>query len=73
MGDYTRCGARRGARCTTSSADKKIMAVEVSTDGPTFTTGPARLGVDTRIAGRERINQGTPFAVTPDGQRIRQC
>ena len=46
------------------------MAVEVSTDGPTFTTGPARLRVDTRIAGRERINQGTPYAVTPDGQRI---
>jgi hypothetical protein len=50
--------------------DKKIMAVDVTTRGSEFSIGPSRVAVDTRIEGRERTNQGSPFAVTPDGQRF---
>lgn len=53
-----------------TSADKKIMAVDVTTRGGEFAVGSPRVAVDTRIEGRERTHQGSPFAVTPDGERF---
>jgi Tol biopolymer transport system component len=52
------------------SADKKVMAVDVVTRGAELTIGQPRVAVDTRIEGRERTNQGSPFAVTPNGDRF---
>ena len=53
------------------SADKKIMAVDVSSRaGRGLPSASPRVAVDTRIETRERINQGSPFAVTPDGARF---
>jgi Tol biopolymer transport system component len=53
-----------------ASADKKVMAVDVVTRGAELTIGQPRVAVDTRIEGRERTNQGSPFAVTPNGDRF---
>ena len=57
----------RPGRCFTSSADKKIMAVEVSSAGGRVCVGQPRIAVDARIEASERTNQGSPFGVTPDG------
>ena len=51
--------------------DKKIMAVDVTSGRTGFRSARPRVAVDTRIEGRERTNQGSPFAVTPDG-RVRR-
>ena len=53
-----------------ASSDKKVMAVDVSTGAAGFSIGRSRVAVDTRIEGRERTNQGSPFAVTPDGRFV---
>ena len=53
-----------------ASADKKVMAVDVLARGTEFAIGRSRVAVDTRIEGRERTNQGSPFTVTPDGERF---
>ena len=53
-----------------ASGDKKIMAIDVTTGAPGFSIGQSRVAVDTRIEGRERTNQGSPFAVTPDGRFV---
>jgi Tol biopolymer transport system component len=52
------------------SGDKKIVAVDVTTGASGFSIGQSRVAVDTRIEGRERTNQGSPFAVTPDGRFV---
>jgi Tol biopolymer transport system component len=50
--------------------DSKLVAVEVGSTQSGFAVGPPRVVVETHVAGWERTNQGTPFAVTPDGQRF---
>lgn len=52
------------------SPDQKIMAVEVRPSPSGFAFGPSRVVVETHIAGLERVNHGSPFAVTPDGERF---
>jgi WD40-like Beta Propeller Repeat len=53
-----------------ASADKKVMAVDVVTRGAELTIGQPRVAVDTRIEGREPTNQGSPYDVTPTGDRF---
>ena len=52
------------------SADKRIMAVDVVSGAAAFAVGQPRIAVDARIQTFERIGQGSPFAVTPDGSRF---
>ena len=52
------------------SADKRIMAVDVISGAAAFAVGQPRIAVDARIQTFERIGQGSPFAVTPDGSRF---
>ena len=52
------------------SADKRIMAVDVISGAAAFAIGQSRVAVDTRIQTFERTDQGSPFAVTPDGSRF---
>ena len=50
--------------------DKRIMAVDVRTDGASFVQSGTRLAADVRVSGWERPTQGTPYAISPDGQRF---
>jgi hypothetical protein len=50
--------------------DKRIMAVDVKTDGASFAQSAPRLAADVRVSGWERTTQGAPYAISPDGQRF---
>jgi Tol biopolymer transport system component len=50
--------------------DKRIMAVDVKTDGASFAQSAPHLAADVRVSGWERTTQGTPYAISPDGQRF---
>lgn len=52
------------------SPKKQIVAVDVNPSGPTFATGASRVLVDARVAGWERSGHGSPYAMTPDGERF---
>jgi Tol biopolymer transport system component len=52
------------------SSSRRLMAVDVTTAGQTFSAGASRVIAETRVGGWERTNQGQPFAVTRDGQRF---
>jgi len=51
------------------SADRKIMAVQVKTDAPTFESGAPRVLFETHILMRED-RPGNQYAVASDGQRF---
>jgi eukaryotic-like serine/threonine-protein kinase len=50
--------------------DKRIMAVDVKTEGASFAQSAPRLAADVRVSGWERTTQGAPYAISPDGQRF---
>jgi hypothetical protein len=52
------------------TSDDRIAAVELAARGAALVPGPSGIVVETRIAGIERTNQGSSFAITPDGQRL---
>jgi Tol biopolymer transport system component len=52
------------------SADQKIVGVTVTAGTSGLTFGPPQVILETRVVGWERITQGSPFAVTPDGRRF---
>ena len=52
------------------SPKKQIIAVDVNPSGPTFATGTSRVILDARVAGWERTGAGSPYAITPDGERF---
>ena len=52
------------------SADKKMVAVDITMESGALAVGTSRAVADTRIAGLERNTQGASFLVTPDGKRF---
>ena len=52
------------------SPDKQIVGVTVTTSATRFSASSPHLRIDARVGGWERTNQGSPFAITPDGQRF---
>lgn len=52
------------------SSDQKIVAVDVTEGASGFAFSSPHSLFEVRLAGWERISQGSPFAVTPDGQRF---
>ncbi|HET7619974.1 MAG TPA: hypothetical protein VFK20_15815, partial [Vicinamibacterales bacterium] len=52
------------------SRDRQIVGVDVATSDTTFRTGTPRVVIGARVGGWERTNQGSPYAITPDGKRI---
>ena len=61
---------RSGSELYYLSAERKVMAVAVSSEGGTIRAGTPRAMVDARVSGGERNGQGCQYAVTPDGQRV---
>ena len=52
------------------SPSQAIVGVDVTAGASGLAVGSPRIVFETRIAGWERISQGSPFVVTPDGQRF---
>ncbi len=52
------------------TSQDRLMGVELASRGGALLPGKSRMVVETRIAGIERTNQGSSFAVSPDGQRL---
>jgi eukaryotic-like serine/threonine-protein kinase len=52
------------------SADKKLIAVAITTEAGTLAVGTSRVVAETRMAGLERNTQGASFLVTSDGKRF---
>jgi Tol biopolymer transport system component len=52
------------------TSEDKLMAVEVSRRSGALVPGRSRVVAETRVAGVERTNQGSSFAVSPDGERL---
>jgi len=52
------------------SPRKQIIAVDVNPSGSTFATGGSHVIVDARVAGWERGGNGSPYGITPDGERF---
>jgi Tol biopolymer transport system component len=52
------------------SPSQAIVGVDVTAGTSGFAVGSPRIVFETRIAGWERFSQGSPFVVTPDGQRF---
>jgi hypothetical protein len=53
------------------SPDKKLIAVDVASEGSTFTAGVSRIVMETRsIAGWDTTSIGSRYAVTADGERF---
>jgi serine/threonine protein kinase len=52
------------------SPEKQIVGVTVTTSATLFSASSPHVRIDARVGGWERTNQGSPFAITPDGQRF---
>ena len=57
-------------RCSTRRRTRRSWPSTSPRGASGFSIGQSRVAVDTRIEGRERTNQGSPFAVTPDGRFV---